>query len=1086
MRDYVIFRADFKHVVDQRFSIRDAITLLRTSLVGKPLELIRGIGSDYDAAWEYLDSIYGDPRFVADTVTHDIAKFKALRGGEDAGFCELVHLVKRSFNTLKEAGRPNDMDNNHMLAINEQKMFTDDRKVWSRHLETIQTPATLACLMRWMDSEMKSRMRETAPLRNQPQAAKPAIAHVAVQEAKNYKCWLCKSQNHWLDQCRKFASMNQEDRLKAVKENHACFSCLKQAGRDHQASNCSQCKFYHHPLLHPTHEAGNVGVASVLNNKEALLPIVLVDILGQGNAHIRGNLLLDSGVQISLIRLSLAEELRLTARDVDFTITKVGGEEEEIKTKKYRLHIRSLENKRVHAVTAVGIPCITDIAAVSLNDVARRFGIGSTKLRRGSSQVDLLVGIDHAKMHTGETREIGNLVARSPLGWIVFGAASGEQTPVNRVFHVKMSAPIDMTDFWTTETMGVAVNAGLCEAERLSPVEHEKGQVIMDSRQKVGSQWCIAYPWKRDPKLLPDNKAQAKKKLEGTERRLLKNPEHAKAYDDQMEEMKEMKFARKLSEEELKKYDGPVHYIAHHEVLRPEKKSTPIRIIFNSSAAFQDHRLNDYWMKGPDLLNNLFGVILRFRENAIAISGDVSKMYHRILTPEEDQHVHRFLWRNLKQDEEPEVYMKTVLTFGDKPAPAMAQIALRKTAEEGRASHPEVATTLKGNSYMDDICESVPTVEEAHQLTKDLDTILANGGSRVKGWLLSHPKEVERDSTDDQGLKMLEDMTEEKILGSVWNHWEDVFSFKVKIDLTKFMPDVETEDPQIKLKLTKRIVLSQIARVFDPIGFAAAFLIRPKIGMQRLWQQGLDWDEDLPPDGRSQWCNLREVPNPGWCSWFPNPLYLLWRLWSCLWSLCVCKMATQQRRIWGMIRRSKGQSSPAEEAHHSPPWAASRCIGYPTLQDHPWGKPATVWESDLLIRQQDRVGLDQQSSSTIQAICLSKSWRDSSQLRALAVETRSRGSKRRRRCFSRNPCPSVDRQMETWTSIPTITGRGVATSPISRRWRRSSTRGNQEHEDRLPCKSEASRRYWVQELLVLEKAHPSYSVRVQNGPQSTG
>ena len=96
-------------------------------------------------------------------------------------------------------------------------------------------------------------------------AAKPAIVHVALQEPKNYKCWLCKSQNHWLDQCRKFASMNQEDRLKAVKENHACFSCLKRAGRDHQASNWSrrrqctemykdsQCKFYHHPLLHPTH-----------------------------------------------------------------------------------------------------------------------------------------------------------------------------------------------------------------------------------------------------------------------------------------------------------------------------------------------------------------------------------------------------------------------------------------------------------------------------------------------------------------------------------------------------------------------------------------------------------------------------------------------------------------------------------------------------------------------------------------------------------------------------------------------------------------------------------------------------------------
>ncbi|CAB4003817.1 Uncharacterized protein K02A2.6 [Paramuricea clavata] len=68
------------------------MSLLRTSLSGRPLELIKGIGSDYDAAWEHLDSIYGDPRLVADTVTHDISKFKPLREDEDSRFCDLTQL----------------------------------------------------------------------------------------------------------------------------------------------------------------------------------------------------------------------------------------------------------------------------------------------------------------------------------------------------------------------------------------------------------------------------------------------------------------------------------------------------------------------------------------------------------------------------------------------------------------------------------------------------------------------------------------------------------------------------------------------------------------------------------------------------------------------------------------------------------------------------------------------------------------------------------------------------------------------------------------------------------------------------------
>ena len=111
-----------------------------------------------------------------------------------------------------------------------------------------------------------------------------------------------------------------------------------------------------------------------------------------------------------------------------------------------------------------------------------------------------------------------------------------------------------------------------------------------------------------------------------------------------------MKFSQKLTSEEMKDYKGPVHYIPHHAILRPEKRSTPVRIVFNSSSVFQGHQLNDYWMKGPDLLNNLFGINLRFSEREVELIGDISKKVHRILIPERDQHVQRFLWRNLGED----------------------------------------------------------------------------------------------------------------------------------------------------------------------------------------------------------------------------------------------------------------------------------------------------------------------------------------------------------------------------------------------------------------------------------------------------
>lgn len=868
VRDYAIFRSDFKHAVDGRYSKRDGISLLRTSLQGRPLDLIKGIGTDYDAAWSYLDSLYGDPRFVADTITQDITKFRPLRDGEDARFCDLVHLVQRSFTTLKEVGRPHDMDNNHMLALIEQRMCTDDRKVWARHLENSGKEATLAQLIVWMNTEMKSRMRATAALRSTGPPTRHPVGHFgsdinAPKSGLPHKCWICKNSSHWTDQCQKFASLNLEDRIKAVKENHACFSCLKRAGRDHRSSNCSrrrqcpeksngiQCPYYHHPLLHRAIQSTIATVTSVINNQKALLPIVQVDIVGQGHLLQRANALMDSGAQISLIRSSVAEALKFKGKHVVITITKVGGQEEELSTKSYQVRIRSLEDRSAHVIQAIGIPCISeDITDVKVADLARQLGLDKGQFRRGNGHVDLLIGIDQAKLHTGETREAGNVVARySPLGWVVFGAVPGKQSEASHVYHIKLETPIDMTDFWTTESMGVSVKPCNCEAGKLSQIEREEAKIIEESCEKIGNQWLIPYPWKKDPRQLPNNKSQAKKKLEATERRLLKNPDHAAAYDLQMVEMNHLQFSRRLTEKEAREYPGPVHFISHHEVLRPESKSTPVRIVFNSSAAFQGHKLNEYWMKGPDLLNDLFGVVLRFRENQVAFIGDISKMYHRIRIPEMDQHVHRFLWRNLQTHREPDVYVKTVLTFGDKPAPAMAQIALRKTAEEAKEAFPAAAQVIQDNTYMDDICDSVSTTEEARDLTRDIDSVLETGGFRVKGWVSNRaetlsgaPKEEEQ-----KAATFLQGGSVEKVLGVVWDSSTDTFSFAVKSDLL---------DCQEPIQLSKRKVLSQIARIYDPIGFASAFMIRAKIALQALWRRGISWDEELPPELSERWKGL--------------------------------------------------------------------------------------------------------------------------------------------------------------------------------------------------------------------------------------
>jgi hypothetical protein len=104
-------------------------------------------------------------------------------------------------------------------------------------------------------------------------------------------------------------------------------------------------------------------------------------------------------------------------------------------------------------------------------------------------------------------------------------------------------------------------------------------------------------------------------------------------------------------------------------------------------------------------------------------------------------------------------------------------------------------------------------------------------------------------------MTLLTNKTAEKVLGSfVWDHLKDVFTFKVNVE--HLNSDQDAEQKIQGKRITKRMILSQIARIFDPLGFAAAFIVKAKIGMQHLWQKGVDWDEQLPVDEHNKWMEL--------------------------------------------------------------------------------------------------------------------------------------------------------------------------------------------------------------------------------------
>ncbi|XP_071519110.1 uncharacterized protein [Panulirus ornatus] len=207
--------------------------------------------------------------------------------------------------------------------------------------------------------------------------------------------------------------------------------------------------------------------------------------------------------------------------------------------------------------------------------------------------------------------------------------------------------------------------------------------------------------------------------LRATEKTLAKTGvAYAKEYCDEIRDMVERGLARKLTTDVIKDYQGPVHYIHHHEILRPHSKYTPIRIVFNSSASYMGHVLNDYYTKGPDMLSDLFGILLRFRQSPVAIVGDISKMYNSVLLSEVDEMTHKFLWRDMNTTREPDHYCLQTVTFGDRPSGVIAMTVLYKTAEMFKDKYPETTAMIINNSSVDDILHSCESAEEALERRK--------------------------------------------------------------------------------------------------------------------------------------------------------------------------------------------------------------------------------------------------------------------------------------------------------------------------------------------------------------------------------
>ena len=139
---------------------------------------------------------------------------------------------------------------------------------------------------------------------------------------------------------------------------------------------------------------------------------------GKQGQLVEANVFYDSGAQVSMIRSAYADQLGLDNKPIKKVITKVGGVEEELDTKLYKVPLYAHSGRMIQTIQAVGIPQISEEPArVDMSHISRVLDIPADKLYRKAGPIDLLISINYPRFHVGETRVRDGLVARrSPLG----------------------------------------------------------------------------------------------------------------------------------------------------------------------------------------------------------------------------------------------------------------------------------------------------------------------------------------------------------------------------------------------------------------------------------------------------------------------------------------------------------------------------------------------------------------------------------------------------------------------------------------------------------------------------------------------
>ncbi|XP_045216847.2 uncharacterized protein LOC123566631 [Mercenaria mercenaria] len=505
-------------------------------------------------------------------------------------------------------------------------------------------------------------------------------------------CRYC-SKSHWSDECPKYKTIDErKEYLKG-----SCYKCLKEGhlSSDCKSKNtcvyCSKTNVHHRSLcpekfqkitiresVHISDEIEDSSSRNTSTGENALLSSREIMLMQTANTYVQNptgqseqqvRALLDSGSQRTYITERLANSLNLkTEGEQEIRLVTFGSEKSQlIKTVSTKLKIK-LKDGNDLIITANIVPTITGSIQRkpvnisdknSFKDLVKSLTLADTlptETKNGS--VELLIGNDYyLDIVLGHKIEVqkGLYLLSSKLGWILTGRSSevdenvndvnmliltyGSNISTTKVFtSIDESIPRkpDLQDFWNIESIGIKECVQTTDDEQA--MQNFKDTLIFKDER-----YFVTWPWKNVDLKVPENRPLAVGRLKSLISRLKDKPELMQKYDAVIKDQIEKGIVEPA---ERYQNDGMLHYLPHHAVMKTDHTTTKLRIVYDASAKtkYDISSLNDCLYRGPVLLNDLCGTLIRFRMNKIGIVSDIEKAFLQIGLQENQRDVTRFVW----------------------------------------------------------------------------------------------------------------------------------------------------------------------------------------------------------------------------------------------------------------------------------------------------------------------------------------------------------------------------------------------------------------------------------------------------------